>query len=115
MALENNADSIVASSKRSGDLLTVAVRGEVDMNNSPTFRAALMGLISSKPPRKILLDLKEVPYMDSSAIAVMVEMLRKVKKICLTGIQPRVRGILEIARLDQVFKFVADEQEALTL
>ena len=53
--------------------------------------------------------------MDSSAIAVLVEMLRKVKKICLTGIQPRVKGILEIARLDQVFKLVADEQEALSL
>jgi anti-sigma B factor antagonist len=115
MTQEINGDSPVSSSKRSGDLLTVAVRGEVDMNNSPELRSALLALIASKPPKKILLDLKEVPYMDSSAIAVMVELLRKVKKIFLTGIQPRVRGILEIARLDQIFKFVADEKEALSL
>jgi anti-sigma B factor antagonist len=115
MTQENKADAIVSSSRRSGDLLTVWVRGEVDMNNSPDFRSALLGLIASKPPKKLLLNLGEVPYMDSSAIAVMVEMLRKVKKIFLTGIQPRVRGILEIARLDQVFKFVADEKEALSL
>jgi len=115
MTQQYNVEPLVSSSSRNGDMLTVSVRGEVDMNNSPELRTALLSLITTKLPKKILLDLKDVPYMDSSAIAVMVEMLRKVKKIYLTGIQPRVKGILEIARLDQVFKFVADENEALSI
>jgi anti-anti-sigma factor len=55
--------------------------------------------------------------MDSSAIAVLVEMLQKVRKgggqIFLTNLQPRVKGLLEIARLDTIFVLAADENEAL--
>ncbi|MFI5382169.1 MAG: STAS domain-containing protein, partial [Tepidisphaerales bacterium] len=59
----------------------------------------------------------QVPYMDSSAIAVLVEVMRKVGKggkVILATLQPRVRGILEIAKLNEVFKFVADEKEGVS-
>jgi anti-anti-sigma regulatory factor len=35
-------------------------------------------------------------------------------KIFLTNLQPRVQGLLEIARLSSVFTIVLDEPEALT-
>jgi anti-sigma B factor antagonist len=48
--------------------------------------------------------------MDSSAIAVLVEMLQKLRKIKgeihLSHLQPRVKSLLEIARLDSIFKIV---------
>jgi hypothetical protein len=31
----------------------------------------------------------------------------------LTNLQPRVKGLLEIARLDSIFMIAADENEAL--
>jgi anti-anti-sigma regulatory factor len=34
-------------------------------------------------------------------------------KICLTNLQPRVQGLLEIARLGTIFVITKDEQEAL--
>jgi len=65
-----------------------------------------------------VLNLSQVPYMDSSAIAVMVETLQKLRKfggkLYLTNLQPRVKGLLEIARLDSIFVITADEAEALT-
>ncbi len=72
-------------------------------------------MVVAPAPKKLVLNLNRVAYMDSSAIAVLVELLRKVGKggkIVLTNLQPRVRGILEIARLHEVFKIVADEKAA---
>jgi anti-anti-sigma regulatory factor len=34
-------------------------------------------------------------------------------KVYLTNLQPRVKGLLEIARLDTIFVVVKDEQDAL--
>jgi anti-sigma B factor antagonist len=67
--------------------------------------------------KRLILNLTEVPYMDSSAIAVFVEALQKLRKtggkIYLTNLQPRVKGLLEIARLDTIFVVCADEAAAL--
>lgn len=56
--------------------------------------------------------------MDSSAIAVLVESLQKVRKsggrVLLTDLQPRVKSLLEIARLGSIFVICKDEAEALT-
>ena len=66
---------------------------------------------------QLVLNLAEVPYMDSSAIAVLVESLQRLKRaggrVFLTGLQPRVKGLLEIARLDSIFGIAANEDEAL--
>ena len=57
--------------------------------------------------KTLVLDLAGVPYMDSSAVAVLVEALQRIRrsggKIHLRNLQPRVRGLLEIARLDTIF------------
>jgi anti-sigma B factor antagonist len=105
----------LASVRREGDTLLVAVAGNIDLNNSPLLRSALLGLVDDQPPRKLILNLTQVSYMDSSAIAVLVEMLRRVGKVVLVGLQPRVRGILEIARLHDIFKIAPDETQALAV
>ena len=109
---------LVASSRQEGDVVVAALAGEVNSHNSPQLRKELMELIARHKPRRVVLNHAQVPYMDSSAIAVLVEVLRKVGKggkVVLATLQPRVRGILEIAKLDEVFKIAADEKEGLGL
>jgi anti-anti-sigma factor len=57
--------------------------------------------------------------MDSSAIAVLVEGLQRLRRVggrlMLVNLQPRVKGLLEIARLDTIFVLAATEQDALKL
>ena len=67
------------------------------------------------PSKKVVLNLSQVPYMDSSAVAVLVELLRKLNggKIFLTDLQKRVQGLLEVAKLSTIFKIVPTEKEAL--
>jgi anti-anti-sigma factor len=109
--------SLITSSRRDGDALIVVVSGEIDLNNSPLLRSALMDLLAKDAPKRLVLNLGSVHYMDSSAIAVLVELLRRVGrggKVVLTNLQPRVKGILEIARLNEIFRIVADETEAMS-
>jgi anti-sigma B factor antagonist len=107
---------LVPAARVEGDTIFATVRGEVDLHSSPELRGALLGALNQHNPKKVILNLAEVPYMDSSAVAVLVEALQKLRKsggkICLTNLQPRVRGLLEIARLDSIFVLAADEEEA---
>ena len=116
MDLQTNSQ-ILPTARQDGDALLASVRGEVDLHNSPELRSVLLDLLNRLKPRRLVLNLSEVPYMDSSAIAVLVESLQRLKRaggrVFLTGLQPRVKGLLEIARLDQIFIITTDEAEAL--
>lgn len=108
---------ILPSARREGDAIVAQVKGDVDLKNSPELRTALLALIKEKLPTKLILNLSMTTYMDSSAIAVLVEMLQKMRKaggkVYLVQIQPRVKGLLEIAKLDTIFVIAKDEQDAL--
>ena len=110
--------ALVPSARREGDAVVASVRGEIDLHNSPEIRKALLNVLVVDPlPQKLVLNLEQVPYMDSSAIAVLVEALQKLRKaggqVYLTDLQPRVKGLLEIARLNTLFTICASEAEAL--
>lgn len=101
--------------RRAGATVEVRVGGEVDLKNSPRLRTALADLISSKPTR-IILDLATVSYIDSSGMGTIVEFRRKVDAIggilVLACLQPRVRSVLEITRLDNFFRIAETLEEA---
>ena len=111
----NTHSDLVPTARREGTNVFASIRGEIDLHNSPDVREVLLDILLT-PPLKLILNLSQVPYMDSSAIAVLVEALQKMRKIggriFLTDLQPRVRGLLEIARLDTIFVLVKDEAEA---
>ncbi len=95
----------------------IVVRGEVDLHNSPALRTEILKHLADPAVRRLVLNLAAVPYMDSSGIAVFVEALQKLRrvggKVCLTDLQPRVKGLLEIARLDTIFSICPDEAAAV--
>ena len=97
------------------DGLCLALAGEIDLSRSPDVRAALIQHIAGQPKR-LIIDLVDVPYMDSSGVATLVEALQKQRahggKMILCHLQPKVRSIFEIARLDQVFTLVDDLEQA---
>ena len=117
MAERNDIPAVVPSIRHAGDAVVATLRGEIDLHNSPSVRTALLKFLDENKPTRLVLNLGDVPYMDSSAIAVLVEALQRMRKtggkIYLTNLQPRVKGLLEIARLDSIFVVVASEAEAL--
>lgn len=116
---ENKWNMLVSPARTRGDAVITDVQGEIDLHNSPELRTALIVMLENSKAKKLVLNLGRVPYMDSSAIAVMVELLQKMRRtggrVVLTSLQPRVRGLLEIARLDTLFNLVATEDDAVNL
>jgi anti-anti-sigma factor len=90
--------------------------GAIDLHVSPEVRAALLELIDKKPKR-LVVDLAKVPYVDSSGIAVLILAMQSLEheggRFLLAGAQEAVLTILESAKLDQYFKLYPDVDAAL--
>jgi anti-anti-sigma factor len=114
---EQPAGKLLDNIRNQGDAILAVLNGEIDLHTSPDLRGQLLRMLENQKPKKVILNLGGVPYMDSSAIAVLVELLQRVRKgggnIYLTNLQPRVKGLLEIARLETIFVVAASEEEAL--
>ena len=106
-----------ARDAKDGRVLVAAIKGEITLHNSPELRGDLLKRVEDEKPKNAVLNLAGVPYMDSSAIAVLVEVLKAVRvgggKVYLTDLQQRVDGLLHIARLDSIFEMCPDEKTAL--
>jgi len=95
----------------------ISLEGEIDLHESPNLRECVRPLIEKKVPR-IYVDMSEVTYIDSSGLAVLIDAMHRIAnyggKFGLIGIRPAVRTVLEIARLDQVFRVYPDRASAVT-
>lgn len=100
-----------------GGATIVDVSGEVDMHNSPELRKVLKRLVSAKR-QHIIVNLSVLDYIDSSGLATLVECLQGTMKngtkLTLYGLNPRIKNIFTLARLEQVFRICQTEQEALS-
>ncbi len=83
----------------------IFVTGEVDLSNSAEVRKTILSALKTTP--EVVVNLKDVEYIDSSGIAAMVEGLQFAnsngKSFSLSTPSKQVSSILELARLDQVF------------
>lgn len=83
----------------------VAFKGEVDLESSPAAREVLLKCFENTG--KVIVDLSEVTYIDSSGVASLVEALQAAKKngsqFALAASSEPTRRVLELARLDKVF------------
>jgi anti-sigma B factor antagonist len=106
---------IITASNPLKDGVLVALTGEIDLSRAPLLRAELMEAIAGSPKR-LIIDLSGVPYMDSSGVATLVEVFQRQRKhqgaMYLCAMQPKVKSIFEIARLDSVFKILPDAEAA---
>ncbi len=101
--------------QRDADVVIVSPQGDVDMSRSPQLRAALREALESNGSL-LIVSLCDVGYMDSSGLATLVEAMRTAKRkgtrMILCGMNPKVKAIFEIARLDQFFVILDDLDEA---
>jgi anti-sigma B factor antagonist len=82
--------------------VTVTVRGEVDIANVEALRRHLAGVIDSPPPR-VVFDLGELSFVDSSGIAVLVQVANAAPEVKVGAASPVVRRILEVTGLGEHF------------
>lgn len=95
----------------------VHLKGEIDLHTCSLLRDALRELIEQGCYR-IVINLAEVPYLDSAALGVLVDAVRRVREheggISLVQTTPFVRRAFEITRLVKIFQLYDDNEAALT-
>ncbi|HET6406643.1 MAG TPA: STAS domain-containing protein [Chthoniobacteraceae bacterium] len=95
----------------------ISPQGELDLHNSPVVKEQLESLIGEQRP-KVVVDLSDVSYIDSSGLAVFIEAMQRIMgyggSFVICGLQENVRNIFSIARLDQVFRIFPDQSAALS-
>ncbi len=106
------------SQKQKDDIEIFVLSGEVDFHSSPELRDKLQEVVQ-KQIKKVVINLKDVSYIDSSGLATFVEALQKIKryggKLILSELAAAVRSVFEIAKLDKVFSLAGTESEAFEL
>ncbi|MEO1583407.1 MAG: STAS domain-containing protein [Planctomycetota bacterium] len=108
---------ITITTEQRGDARVVFPVGDIDLSRSPVLRQAMKAELESKP-KKLVIELSGVEYMDSSGVATLVEAMQHSRKagsaLVLCSLTDRVRSIFEIARLEQVFVITLDLEAALS-
>ena len=99
------------------DMTVCYVEGEIDINTAPDIKKAFEKLTAKKTP-KIVINLTKVTYVDSSGLATLVEMLKKMRsyggRMRLTNMSNKIKSLFEITKLEKLFEIVADEAEAIS-
>ena len=110
--------SLVRQIRRENSAVVVELAGAIDLHRSIPLRACLLEVLAEQPPLTIL-NLAAVDFMDSSGLATLIEALQLSRRqqilLRLVHLQPRVRSIFEISRLDKIFAIYETEAAAREL
>ena len=99
---------------RNGDVV-VRLAGELDLYNAPSLREALFDAAAGAPHR-LVVDLSEVAFMDSTALGVLIESRAKLanrQAFLLAGPALETRRALEVSGLDRHLRVHDSVEDAL--
>ncbi len=102
--------------ERKPGVFVVSLSGDLDMSSSPQVRNILLPIFR-KTASHIVVDLTDVPYIDSSGIATFVEALQLSRKgkvrFSLAGACRRVESIFDLAYLKNIFEMAPDTNQLI--
>ena len=109
--------SIQVTTRQVGDVSVVDVAGRITLGEGASaLRETIRGLVA-KEQKKILLNLGEVSYIDSSGIGELVSGFTTVANnggtLKLLGLTKRVQDLLQITKLYTVFDIYDKEARAV--
>ena len=103
-------------SRTLGDVTTLEIGGEIDLHSAPGLRAELLRLGEAETPR-IVVDLKEVSFIDSTGIGVLVGALKRARErggsVHFSSCQSRVKRVFEITGLMRALPLFSTREEAV--
>ena len=92
----------------------LSLRGPLTANNGHVFQNAMR---REEPAHTVILDLSDVPYVDSAGLGLLVtahvSRQKSGRRIVLSGINPRVQRLFEITRMTELFLIFSSPEEAV--
>jgi anti-sigma B factor antagonist len=109
--------SVKLTTRQVGDVTVIDANGRITLGEgASTFRDAIRDL-ATKGDKKLLVNLSDVSYIDSSGIGEMVSGFTTVTnhggQLKLLGLTKRVKDLLQITKLYTVFEVFEDEATAV--
>jgi len=102
--------------ERRGKAAVIRAQGDIDLYTSPRLREAILQALKERRT-PIVVNLKDVIYMDSSGVATLIEGFQLAGEyggvVRLVGLNERVSEVFKLARLHQVFTICQTEAQAL--
>ncbi len=93
------------------------VSGDIDLATSPELRKALLRELREARAPRVVLNLKQVRYIDSSGVASLVEGLKASRDVgsrfVLFGLNKTIREVLQLSKLLRIFEVYDDEEQAV--
>jgi len=109
--------SVKLTSRQVGDITVIDAAGRITLGEGASAFRDMIRALAAKGNKKILLNLSEVSYIDSSGIGEMVSGFTTVTnnggQLKLVGLSKRVKDLLQITKLYTVFEAFDDEAEAV--
>jgi anti-sigma B factor antagonist len=113
--LSGGQESAVSGVDRRDEGTVVSLAGELDLYNGEEVRSALLDAVAEEP-QKLVVNLAEVTFIDSTALGVLVDIHRRMggrEKFFLAEPGLEVRRALEVSGLDRHFSVHDTVSDAL--
>ena len=107
------------STRQESEVVVVTFESAAGLNDfrNTALRYALYELVQNQNVPALALALAKVDYLSSSGVALLVGLKRRVEtkggKIVIFHVQPIVRDLLAVMKLDRFFLIADDEPEAI--
>ncbi len=105
------------SSRRVSRATIFDIAGDIDLASSPELRTLLLREFRENLSPRVICNLSNVNYIDSSGIASLIEGLKAARdlgsRLVLFGLSPIAREVLQLSRLLKVFEIYESEDQAL--
>ncbi len=109
--------SVKMSSRQVGDVTVVDATGRITLGEGASVFRDVIRDLAAKGNKKILVNLADVSYIDSSGIGEMVSSFTTVTnhggQLKLLSLTKRVKDLLQITKLYTVFEVFEDEASAV--
>lgn len=103
--------------REAGELVVVAIAGELDLATMPRLRDRLVRVISEHPGVRIALDLDGVTAIDDAGLGALVGALRRARvhggDVVLVCTSPELLEVFTLTRLERAFAIHPDVAHAL--
>ena len=104
------------SSRAKGEVVILDISGEIDLYNAPEIKDIVNKLIDQKK-YNVIINLKEVTYIDSSGIGALISSLSNLKKyqggLKIINVFASAKKVFELTKLTSFFEIYDSEDEAV--
>jgi anti-sigma B factor antagonist len=109
--------SVKLTTRQVGDVTVIDAAGRITLGEGASAFRDIIRDLAAKGDKKLLLNLAEVSYIDSSGIGELVSGFTTVTNhggsLKLVGLSKRVKDLLQITKLYTVFEVFDDEAQAV--